>query len=96
MKKKHTLAWDKNQGVMDYKPIRRDEAEIPMTEAVICDGNLNSQTKLVVDGCSFYVCPGHLAGTGAGLQRNLGSKKQSWANVGFYTQFQQTDGRLER
>lgn len=38
--RRHTLAWDKNQGVMDYKPIRRDEAEISMAEAVICDGSV--------------------------------------------------------
>lgn len=39
--RRHTLAWDKNQGVMDCKPIRRDEAETLMTKAVICEGSVS-------------------------------------------------------
>lgn len=38
--RRYTLTWDKNQGGMDYKPIRRDEAEISTTEVVIGDGSV--------------------------------------------------------
>lgn len=46
------------------------------------------------DGCSFSVCPGLLAETGAGLRRNVGSQRQMWANVGYRAWPWQTDGRL--
>ena len=46
------------------------------------------------DGCPFYACPGHLAETGAGLRRNLGSQRKMRANVGYCAWLQQTGGRL--